>query len=60
MRKLLISSVDESVSSVDQPTDVNTHASEDNETPVLPSKRRKLQPATDVPTSRAADTDKKA
>ena len=56
MRKLPISSLDESESSVDQPTDVNTHASEDKETSVLPSKRRKLQPATDVPTSRDADS----
>jgi len=57
MRKLPISSLDESESSVDTSTDVNTHASEDKETSVLPSKRRKLQPATDVPTSRVADTE---
>ena len=36
---------------------MNTHASEDKETSVLPSKRRRLQPATDVSTSRAADTE---
>jgi len=57
MRKLPISSLDENESSVDMPTDLYTHVSEDKETSVLPSKRRRLQPATDVSTSRTADTE---
>jgi len=57
MRKLPISSLDENESSVDMSTDPYTHASEDKETSVLPSKWRRLQPATDVSTSCAADTE---
>jgi len=57
MRKLPISSLDENESSVNMSTDLHTHAREDKETSVLPSKRRRLQPATDVSASRAADTE---
>ena len=57
IRKLPISSVDEGESSVDMSTDPHTHASEDKETSVVPSKWHRLQPATDVSTSRAAATE---
>jgi len=57
IRKLPISSLDENESSVDMSTDPHTHASEDKETSVVPSKRHTLQPATDVSTSCTADTE---
>jgi len=54
-RKLPIS-LDDGESSVDGSTDPHTHTSKDNETSVVPSKRRRIQPATDVSTGHAADT----
>jgi len=55
MQKLPISSLDEGESSADMLTDPYAHTSEDKET-FVPSKRRRIQPATDVSTGHAADT----